>query len=457
MRSICLLMAVLVCGVSYAGKRKPAPLTSTEVEYPLSCSAKAKPLVFEGWNALSNGRPEDAKQQLGLALAADPRCVLARASLGPVASSEAWRLTPVERLHLQVLSASRAGDLKRAFALAHRLEQQAPRVMMARLTAAQAALAAGRWNEAAASATAATELTPMNGAGWFLLGQARLQAGFVDEAVAAFRKYAEVAPTEANAHDALGDALLAHGELEAAGTSYQRAIDRSKGKLWRAWGDLATVLALSGDWTAARAAIDTYRSSAREPSDRRHADVMLAWTYAAEGRMTEALRVADALKDELFRGELLLASGKHAAALGAFSVAATRPRSRAQALAGTTVAQAQLGRTADAARTLRRLEALGNSPQVAELRAYARGALALAQKAPRRALESLGECSEPFDACRLLYVEALFSAGDTADALEARARLATANHRDPHYWLIHSQLAAATGVTSLRGPNPPAR
>lgn len=457
MRSICFMVAVLVCGVSYAGKRKPAPLTSTEVEYPLSCSAKARPLVFEGWNALANARPEDAKQQLGLALAADPHCVLARATLGPLAAPEVWRLTPVERLHLQVLGASRAGNAERAFALAHQLEQRAPRVMMARLTAAQAALAAGRWNEAVTSATAATELTPMNGAGWFLLGQARLRAGFVEEAISAFRKYGEVAPTEANAHDALGDALLAHGELEAAGTSYQRALDRSKGQLWRAWSGLATVLALSGDWTAARAAIDTYRSSAREPRDRTQANVMLAWAYAAEGRMTEALRVADTLRDGLLRGELLLASGKQAAALGAFSVAATRPRSRARALAGTTVAQAQLGRTADAARTLRRLEALGNSPQVAELRGYARGALALAQNAPRRALESLAECSELFDACRLLYVEALFSAGDTADALEARARLASANHRDPHYWLIHSQLTAATGVTSLRGPNPPAR
>ena len=90
MRTICCLVAALMCGVSFAAKRKPGPLTTAEVEYPLSCNAKAKPLVFEGWNALSNERPEDAREQLRLALRADPHCVMARATLGLL--GEGWQL-----------------------------------------------------------------------------------------------------------------------------------------------------------------------------------------------------------------------------------------------------------------------------------------------------------------------------------------------------------------------------
>ena len=469
MRTICCLVAVLMCGVSFAAKRKPAPLTTAEVEYPLSCNAKAKPLVLEGWNALSNGRPEDAREQLRLALRADPHCVMARATLGllgegwqlDVAAKMADQLGAFERLHLQVLAASRAGSPQKAFLLAQRLQRRAPRVMMANLTAAQTALAAEKWNEAAAAATAATELTPMTGAGWYLLGEAKLHAGLVEEARTAFLKYAEVAPGEANAHDALGDALLASGEVDAAGTSYQRAIDRSKGRHWRAWRGIANVMALSGDWTAARAAIATHRAAATAPADQLESDVMLAWSYAAQGRMTEALRTASATRAApLLRGELLLATGRNTEALAAFAALQGRRLSsvnRARALAGLSVAQSRLGKTEAAANTLRSLERMGTDPSVADQRSYARGALALAQNAPRRALDSLRECSEPFDACRLSFIEALEAAGEASEALEARAALAGANHRDPRYWLIHSQLTAAGGVASERVPNPPAR
>lgn len=457
---LCLL--VLAGSSSFAAKRKPALLTSTEVAYPLSCEAKATPLVFEGWNALANARPEEARKLLTRALAADPRCVMARASLslfGPAGPLGVEPLGPVERLHLKALVAYRNGDFERSFVLTQQLARLAPRVMVVNLSAAQAALAAGRWNEAAAAATKATELTPLNGAGWFLLGQARLRAGLTAEANAAFRKYAEVAPTEANAHDALGDVLLAQGELEAAATSYQRAIDRSEGKQWRAWSGLASVLALSGSWSSARVAIATWRAAASQPRDQLQADVMLAWSYAAQGRLTEALQIAGAIRGApLLRGELLLASGKNAEALLAFRAARGRPGvSRAHALADITVAQARLGQTAAAAQSLRQLERLGTQPGVVEQRAWARGALALAQNAPRRALESLSACSEPFDACRLLYIEALQSAGETAEALEARAQLANTHRRDPHSWFIHEQLKEASGVTSVRGPNPPAR
>lgn len=457
MKSICCLVAVLACGVSFAAKRKPAPLTSTEVEYPLSCNEKAKPLVFEAWNALVNERPDDAKDQLTLALKADPRCVMARATLGR--NWQPDQLNPVERLHAQSLTAFREGRLQESFLISRKLQRRAPQVMMANLMSARAALALGKWNEAAEAATVATELTPMNGAGWYLLGEAKLHAGLVEEALAAFLKYAEVAPGEANAHAAIGDALLANHQVDAAGASYQRAIDRSKGRQWRAWSGVATVMALTGDWTAARAAIATYGAAATSPADQVDSDVMLAWSYAAQDRLTEALQVAGPLRTvPLLRAELLLTSGKNLEAIAAFTALERKPLSnvnRARALAGLTVALSRLGRTAAAANTLQRLERLGRSPAVVDQRWYARGALALSQAAPRRALESLRACSDAFDACTLLRIEALQAAGETAEALEARAQLAEANHRDPQYWFIHQQLNAPANPTrAARSPEP---
>jgi len=97
---------------------------------------------------------------------------------------------------------------------------------MVNLSVAHYAMGLEMWDEAGIAAKKATELMPMNGAGWNLLGYSKLHANRTDEAVTAFRKYVEVSPNEPNAHDSLADALLADNQLDAAMAEYQKAIEQ---------------------------------------------------------------------------------------------------------------------------------------------------------------------------------------------------------------------------------------
>ena len=58
---------------------------------------------------------------------------------------------------------------------------------------------------------------------------------------AAARAAARLSPTDPGAHLSLGDALFEAGSLEAAGSSYQHAIqlDPRHGEAYLAWGELA--------------------------------------------------------------------------------------------------------------------------------------------------------------------------------------------------------------------------
>lgn len=454
------------------------PVAATE--YPLSCSDIAKPMVFRGWDALSNARLDEARDTLKLTLVADPHCVMAQASLGAItpgpegkklfdaALESRSRVGEVERLDLEAMRATRNGELRKALELTRELVKLAPDVLMVNLSLAHAALALEEWDEAESAAKRATELNPGNGAGWNLLGYSRLRAHRNPQAIEAFRKYVEVAPTEPNAHDSLGDALLADDQLEAAVTEYQRAIDDSAGKFWVAWSGVATVKALENDWTSARAAIEGQKAAAIEPIDKLRADVMMAWSWAAQGRLPDALEVVDAAQREavktkvdaaaarmtLLRGQLNLASGRYPEAIKAFSAAerlevnqlatGQRKRFRGQALSGLAAAQARQGRVADATRTVVRLEAFAKAnltgPLAADTTAYARGVLALAKRDAGGAVQELEKCSEPNSMCHLVRAEAQELAGLPEEAAETRTALVKANQREPEYWFVRARL-----------------
>ena len=459
----------------------PPPLSvSTAAEYPLTCTDLAKPLVFKGWEALANARVDQAREQLKLALVADPKCVMARASLGMVtpgaeghalfsaALERIGEVGEVEQLDLEAMAATRNGELRKAFTLSQQLAQRAPEVLMVNLTLANAALALEEWDAAAAAATQAARLAPENGAGWNLLGYAKLRSHQIPEAIEAFRKYVEVAPDEPNAHDSLGDALLFDNQLEAASAAYQRAIDNSAGKFWVAWSGVATVEALQGDFVAARAALEGEKAAAIEPIDKLRADTMTAWTWAAQGRLDDAREVVQAAQREavqakvdaaaarttLLKAQLQLASGKYADAVKSFKAADSvkinqlstgqRKRFKGQVLSGLTVAQARAGKLVDAERSLKRLETYAKSnlsgPLATDTTSYARGVLALARGEAEEAIESLEQCSEPAAFCHSALAEAQERAGQTAASVKTREQLRKANQRAPEYWFVRARL-----------------
>lgn len=452
-------------------------------EYPLSCNPVATPLVFKAWDASANARMDESREALQLAVAADPKCVMARAHLGTVtpgiagtklfneAMKEIANVSEVERLDLQALEASRNGDPETAWLLSQKMVGLAPNVFFVNLTAGHYAKGLQKFDEAAASARKATELDPMNGAAWNLLGYAQLRVHRHDEAIAAFRRYLELSPNEPKGHDSLGDALLADNQLDQAAAHYQMAIDISGGTFTAAWSGIASVKAIKGDWEGARAAIARQRASATQPYDKVRTHELTAWTYAAEGKLSDALKAVDASQKEataakldaaiahaqVLRGKINLASGKYADALKAFTAAdkvnvaalpaGKQKKHRTQVLSGLTEAQARLGQTADAEKTLATLDQYVKEnvtgPFATDTMAFTRGVVALGMKDPKAAIVSFKQCSEPFDYCRLMLSEAQDKAADVAGAAETRIALTRANHRDPEYWFVRARVATA--------------
>ena len=474
------LFALVTCWSALALSAPPPLSVSTAAEYPLTCSELAKPLVFKGWEALVNTRVDQARETLKLALVADPKCVMARASLGMVTPGPEGRalfsaalarldeVGEVEKLDLQAMQATRDGELKKAFTLSQELAARAPDVLMVNLTLANNALALEQWDAAAEAAVQATRLSPDNGAGWNLLGYAKLRSHQIPEAIKAFRKYVEVAPHEPNAHDSLGDALLLDNQLEAASAAYQRAIDNSAGKFWVAWSGIATVEALQGDWGSVQAALEGQKAAAIEPIDKLRADSMLAWTWAAQGRLSEALEVVRAAQREatqakvdaatarttLLKAQLQLASGKYADAVKSFRAAdaqqvnqlssGQRKKFKAQVITGLAVAQARAGKLTDSARSLARLEDFAKQnlagPVATDSISLARGVLALERGEAMEAVKSLEQCSEPAAFCHFALAEAQQEAGQTAAAGKTREQLRKANQRDPEYWFVRTRI-----------------
>lgn len=464
-----------------------ATITAIAAEYPLSCNALAKPIVFRAWDALSNSRMDEARDSLKLAVAADPKCVMARATLGTLtagaegkklfdeALEEVALLNEVERLDLRAMEAGRNADPEKAYSLAQQLVTKAPNVFIVNLTLAHHAMNLEKWEEAGIAAKKATELLPMNGAGWNLLGYSKLHQKRNAEAVSAFRHYVELAPGEPNAHDSLADALLANDQLDAAAIEYQRAIDGSAGKFWYSWSGVATVKALKGDFAGARVALASQKAAAVRPADRAKTNFMTAWTYAAQGKVADALKAVDLAQKEagaakldgivahgaVVKGQLHLATGKYAEALKAFGAAdkvkvdklseGQKRSHRGLVLAGLTEAQARLGKVADAEKTLGTLEEFVKvnltGPFAADTLAFSRGVVALAKNDPKAAVSSLEKCSEFFDYCRMTLADAQDRAGDPLAGSETRAVLLKANHREPEYWFVRAQLEA-----KIKGP-----
>jgi tetratricopeptide (TPR) repeat protein len=499
MKTLCRFTALAVLSLSAVALSAPpaapaaAPAAPKVAEYPLSCNAAAKALVFKGWDAQVNSQPDAARELLKQAVAADPKCVMAKASLSQMTpgaegvamfdevKGQAAGLSEVEKLDLAAQVANRDGDAEKAFALAQKMQALAPNVVWVQLTTSFLAQSVERWADQEAAATKATELNPKSGAGWNLLGYAKVNQKRYDDAVVAFKKYVETSPTEPNAHDSLADALLAADKLDEALAEYEKAIETSGGKFFVSYTGVATVKALRGDWDGARAALAKLKDAATQPSQKIGTSRPLAWTFAAQGKLADALKAADNLEKEsaaakldgqaafaaVLRTELLLAGGKHAEALKALTTAekakidalsvGQQRTYRALVLMGLVEANARLGKAADAEKAFTSLEAAAKEmtgPMANDMVTYARGYVAMAKKDAKGAVTAFQACTEAFDLCRLAAADAQDKAGDAAGATAARAALLKANHREPAYWFVHAKVEAAQKVPGKKVAKP---
>lgn len=461
------------------------PAKLSPVEYPLSCTRPAKTAFLEAWEALSNAHVDDARALFRKAVAADPKCVMARAMLGVVtpgpegkilvdqALNMTARLSEIERLDLQALEASSAGNPERALAAMRTAQLLSPDIYLVNLQLAAYAKDMQKWDEMLQAAQRAAALHPLSGAAWNLVGYAYLGLKQYPEAIVAFKRYAQLSPNEPNAHDSLADALLANGQLDAALAEYHRAIEVSGAKFWISWDGAATVMALQGKWDQAREALDTARAAAIEPADKLRFTRWMAWTLLAEGRVPEALKAIEvnereaaitgldgsAARARAIRGKFLLYAGQYAdawkqfsaldrARLSALAISEGEVRELAIAgLAGMVEASSRLGRLEDSVKALARLEALQREVPGdlagADAVFLSRGLVALEKNDLVGAIEALKGCSELADRCHLALAEAQERAGDRAAATDTRQAIVKANHRDAASWAVRAQAQAA--------------
>jgi chemotaxis protein methyltransferase CheR len=164
---------------------------------------------------------------VGLAV---PRSVPAMAS--PVAPPQPAPTpgtgTPVERL-AQIVRDIEAGDFPRALRLSHRLVDDAPDDLSARVTLGNVHALMGNIDEAREAYQEALHREPLSVEARLYLGLAALQAGENDTARQEFTRALFLEPTLAIGHYLLGQVQERRGDAEAARRSYRNAIAQRRG------------------------------------------------------------------------------------------------------------------------------------------------------------------------------------------------------------------------------------
>jgi hypothetical protein len=197
--------------------------------------------------------------------------------------------------------------------------------------------------------------------------------------------------------------------------------------------------------------------------------VTLAWVDMAEGKPADALKRLDGIEQAalaepgslfgafapLQRAAMLVETGKHDDAIKhverglANGVRAEIPgqlmgEAHAIGYAIRVTAELELGKTADAEKTLAALAAEAQRmPMHGDLKSalhYATGAVALAKGDAKLAAVEMAQCDVRDIYCRWRLIDALEQGKDTAGADQARQALKSANLRDAFYAYVRTKL-----------------
>jgi tetratricopeptide (TPR) repeat protein len=458
----------------------PNPLLAAKTLLTItSKSPEAVKSVETALELAANVRMTEAIAELNKALAADPDCALALALLGSLtmgnpameqltkAENLSASLPEAEKQYIASLVAERRGDDKAATDALKAAAAAAPDDWRLQFALGQDAF--GRFDDEAGTAAfkKATELNPTAGAPYNMLGYSFMRQNKPDAAIPAFTKYVELSPAEANAQDSLAEAFLAAGRLDEAEAGFRKAL-ALQASSFPAWGGIAQVRFLKGDWTGGREALAKERDGATRDVDKADVDDALAWSYLAEGKTADALKTLDAMEKAakeksldviyvyapLDRANFLVLSGDASKALPLIDEAMTR--ATAAKLPGGPMAAitqdclrarieacAKLGNAKDAEDAVTKLKAeLAKSPAnpglVSEL-AFAQGAAAMAAKDYKAAAGKLATCIPADQFARLWHANALAANGDKAGAAAAAKDMLTVQHREPEWIWIAAQ------------------
>ncbi len=479
------LAAASLVASSSAALAFPSPVTvkpQPAAEKLLTITAKSPEAVKAVEKALAlsaNVHITEAVEQLNAAIAADPDCALALALLGSMTMGNAGmdQLTKAERLaaslpeaekqYITALAAERRGDDKAATTALQAAAAAAPDDWRIQFALGQDAY--GRFDDEAGTAAfkKAIEKGPGEGAPYNMLGYSFMRQNKPEEAIPAFEKYTELSPNDANAQDSLAEALMAAGKLDEADAGFRKAL-ALQASSFPAWGGIAQVRFLKGDWAGGREALANERDGATRDVDKVDADDALAWSYLAEGKTDEAMKTLDALETfakeksldvtyaflPLDRANFFSLSGQPDKALPLIDEAMTRataaklPGGPMNAITQTCLirriqACAKLGNARDAEAAVTKLKAeiaksLANPGRASDL-AFAQGAAAMAAKDYKGAARTLASCIPADQLARLWHANALAAAGDNEGAAAAARTMLAVQHREPSWIWIAAQ------------------
>ncbi|MBM4777856.1 MAG: tetratricopeptide repeat protein [Archangiaceae bacterium] len=148
--------------------------------------------------------------------------------LAPRPSPSPGSGTPVERL-AQIVEDIEKGDFPRALRLSHKLSEDAPEDLAARLTLGNVHALMGNIDEAREAYQGALQREPLSVEARLYLGIAAMQAGENDAAKQEFTRALFLEPTLALGHYLLAQVHERRNDPESARRSYRNAINQRKG------------------------------------------------------------------------------------------------------------------------------------------------------------------------------------------------------------------------------------
>jgi tetratricopeptide (TPR) repeat protein len=486
-RYLILLAAAGFCAISCTSAkdepkqaRQAAPALHV---VPVTTSSDVSRKAFEmGRELVDNFRFSEAIQQFQKALQLDPGFALAHSymsmiSKGPeradherraVAASE--RLSEPERLYVRLNIARACEDMAEAHGLLRRLADLAPDDWRVQSRLGWSAFQDDRWEEAGAALRKAIDLNPKAGEPHNLLGYALAHQGLFQEAIHSIERYAAMKPDEPNPQDSLGEILLLAGRLDEAEAAFRRAAARLP-SFWLSWVGVAVSRFSRRDWAAGREALVQARQAATLPGEKLSVDQMLATLMAIEGKSAEALRAMEAVERgaqetrlddvraflpitrawylyDLGRGESALHELRRAVELAQKAQLLPHRRTRHELevhLAHALIA-ARLGRIAEAEKevvSVRDLSPKVTDPMARDSLNLGLGALAAAKGDQNAAIRHLSRCRSESTHCLAFLALTQARLGDTAGALETRARVRQSVRRDLSYIYFREKLERA--------------
>jgi serine/threonine protein kinase/Flp pilus assembly protein TadD len=217
------------------------------------------------------------------------------------AKAHADRVSPVERLWIQIAEARRDEDDARGIEIIHQILALDPFEKDALLGLAQTYRQRRQTDSAIHYLNRLVECDPSYKFAYNLLAYAYDQVGEFEKSIAAINKYLELAPDEANPYDSRGDLYAYNGKYEEAIESYRQALqvkpdyDASQRKL----GHMYLLLQ---DYTRAESCFTVLSSDTRK-GVRSQGRMYLASVPAYRGQFTRSLEVlADAKAGDRLEG-----------------------------------------------------------------------------------------------------------------------------------------------------------